>query len=113
MNFFKKVIYIVPNKFKKFFIFLLLLMIVGMLFEILGIGVVIPILGLMLTPDISVEYPQLKPLLQFLNNPNQKELILGCIILLISVYIIKSIFIIYLTKKYIYSCSRSIIYLYK
>jgi ABC-type bacteriocin/lantibiotic exporter with double-glycine peptidase domain len=52
----------------------------------------------MLTPDISVEYPQLKPLLEFLNNPTQKELILGGIITLISVYIIKSIFVIYLTK---------------
>jgi ABC-type multidrug transport system fused ATPase/permease subunit len=98
MNFFKKVIYIVPNEFKRNFIFLLLLMIIGMLFEILGLGIVIPILALMLTPDISVEYPQLKPLLEFLNNPTQKELILGGIITLISVYIIKSIFVIYLTK---------------
>jgi ABC-type bacteriocin/lantibiotic exporter with double-glycine peptidase domain len=73
-------------------------MIIGMLFEILGLGIVIPILALMLTPDISVEYPQLKPLLEFLNNPTQKELILGGIITLISVYIIKSIFVIYLTK---------------
>jgi ABC-type multidrug transport system fused ATPase/permease subunit len=98
MNFFNKIIYIVPNDFKRNFIFLLLLMVIGMIFEILGLGIVIPILGLMLTPDISVDYPQLKPLLEFLNNPTQKELILGGIIILISVYVIKSIFIIYLTK---------------
>ena len=98
MNFFEKVIYIVPTEFKKRFIFLLILMIVGMLFEILGLGIVIPILGLMLTPDIGVDYPQLKPFLVFLNNPTQKELILGGILILISVYIIKSIFMIYLTK---------------
>jgi ABC-type multidrug transport system fused ATPase/permease subunit len=73
-------------------------MVIGMIFEILGLGIVIPILGLMLTPDISVDYPQLKPLLELLNNPTQKELILGGIITLISVYVIKSIFIIYLTK---------------
>jgi len=98
MNFFSKIIYIVPNEFKRNFIFLLLLMVIGMIFEILGLGIVIPILGLMLTPDISVDYPQLKPLLELLNNPTQKELILGGIITLISVYVIKSIFIIYLTK---------------
>lgn len=98
MNFFKKVIYIVPNEFKKNFIFLLFLMIIGMLFEILGLGIVIPILGLILTPDISVDYPQLKPILEYLNNPTQKELILGGILTLISIYIVKSIFIVYLTK---------------
>lgn len=98
MNFFKKIIYIVPNEFKKNFIFLLFLMIIGMMFEILGLGIVIPILGLMLTPDIKVEYPQLQPLLEFLNNPTQKELILGGVITLISIYIIKSIFVVYLTK---------------
>ena len=95
MNFFNKIIYIVPNEFKRNFIFLLLLMVIGMIFEILGLGIVIPILGLVLTPDISVDYPQLKPLLEFLNNPTQKELILGGIITLISVYVIKSIFIIF------------------
>lgn len=98
MNFFKKIIYIVPNEFKKNFIFLLFLMIIGMMFEILGLGIVIPILGLMLTPDIKVEYPQLQPLLEFLNNPTQKELILGGVITLITIYIIKSIFVVYLTK---------------
>lgn len=98
MNIFKKIIYIVPTEFKKNFIFLLLLMFIGMLFEILGLGIVIPILGLMLTPDIGVDYPQLKPIFEFLHNPTQKELILGGIIILLSVYIIKSIFIIYLTK---------------
>ncbi len=73
-------------------------MIIGMMFEILGLGIVIPILGLMLTPDIKVEYPQLQPLLEFLNNPTQKELILGGVITLITIYIIKSIFVVYLTK---------------
>ena len=91
MNFFNKIIYIVPNEFKRNFIFLLLLMVIGMIFEILGLGIVIPILGLVLTPEIRVDYPQLKPLLEFLNNPTQKELILGGIITLISVYVIKSI----------------------
>ena len=69
----------------------------GLFFEMLGLGVLIPALSLMIKPNISTEYPVLKPIIIYLGNPQPKILILLGMLLLTIVYVIKTIFLIFLS----------------
>ena len=63
----------------------------------LGLGILLPALSLMLNPDIVVEYPSLKPYLALLGNPTQGILVLWGMASLVLLYLIKAIFLVYLT----------------
>lgn len=72
---------------------LLGLMLAGSLLEALGIGMVIPVLGLLTQPDLGRRYPQLVPLLEDLGNPSQIKLVVFGMITLVLFYAIKSAFL--------------------
>ena len=95
----QKLFYIYSKKQKKALIFLTILMFFGLFFEMLGLGVLIPALSLMIKPNISTEYPSLKPFINFLGNPQPKILILLGMLFLSIVYVIKTIFLIFLSYK--------------
>ena len=71
-------------------------MIIGMLLETLGVGLVIPALGLLTQSDLAHSYPALQPALQTLGNPSQKTLVIGSMLLLVGVYLIKALFLAFL-----------------
>lgn len=75
---------------------LLGLMLIGMVLETLGIGLVIPTIALFTSGDISSNYPVLKPVLQAMGNPTNESLVKWGLLLLLSVYIIKNLFIAFL-----------------
>jgi ABC-type multidrug transport system fused ATPase/permease subunit len=75
---------------------MLSLMIIGMLLETLGVGLVIPALGLLTQSDLAHSYPSLQPALQTLGNPSQKTLVIGSMLLLVGVYLIKALFLAFL-----------------
>jgi ABC-type multidrug transport system fused ATPase/permease subunit len=93
----QKLFYIYSRKQKKALIFLSILMFFGLFFEMLGLGVLIPALSLMIKPNISTEYPVLKSIIIYLGNPQPKILILLGMLLLTIVYVIKTIFLIFLS----------------
>ncbi len=78
---------------------LLTLMIVGMLLETLGIGLVIPAIALFLRSDLAIRYPQLRPVLAALGNPTQMKLVVGGMISLVGIYFIKTVFLSYLVWR--------------
>jgi hypothetical protein len=41
----------------------------------IGLGIMIPALGVILNPNFSNSYPLLVPIIKFIGNPNQKTLI--------------------------------------
>ncbi len=96
MTFFKKLLYLLSPSKKRKLIFLTFLLLIGMFFEMLGLGILIPALTLMLSPNIGEKYPFLIPYLEILGNPSHKELIIGGMIFLILVYLIKSLFLAFL-----------------
>ena len=67
-----------------------------MIFEMVGLGILIPALGLLLNPDIGKEYPMLLPYLEFIGNPTQMQLVLGGMLTLVLIYIIKTFYLIFL-----------------
>ena len=71
----------------------LLLTIMGMFLEMLGIGLVIPAVMLMTQDDLGAKYPVVQPYLEALGNPTKAQLIVGGMLALVSVYIVKSVFL--------------------
>ena len=52
-------------------------MVLGMLLEMLGLSLVIPVLAIISQSDLAYQYPFLKPLLQYLGNPSTYEFFPG------------------------------------
>lgn len=78
---------------------LVLLMLVGMLFETVGVGLVVPALALMSRADLALRYPAVAPLLQALGNPSQSQLVVFGMFTLAAVYLIKALFLSFLTWR--------------
>lgn len=72
---------------------LLALTTVGMLLETLGIGLVIPVILLITQEDLGASYPALQPGLDALGNPSQQLLIVFAMLTLVTVYLIKAIYL--------------------
>ena len=80
-------------------IYLLVLMIIGMGLEMLSIGIVVPAIALLIQNDISETYPVLAPVLTFFGNPNQNTLIISGMLILVGIYLVKSVFLAYLVWR--------------
>jgi ABC-type multidrug transport system fused ATPase/permease subunit len=72
---------------------LLGLMFIGMVLETLGVGLVIPAIALLTQADIAHNYPVLQQALQALGNPSQYSLAIGGMLVLVGVYLIKTLFL--------------------
>ena len=72
---------------------------IGMLMEVLGIGLVIPALAIMTENDVALKYPEFNPLFELLGNPTRENLIIGGMVLLAGVYFIKALFLSFLAWK--------------
>jgi ABC-type multidrug transport system fused ATPase/permease subunit len=68
-------------------------MLIGMLFEMAGLGIMIPALSLMLNSDIGKEYPAVQPYLEALGNPTHNQLVLWGMLTMVMVYLIKAIYL--------------------
>lgn len=99
MTLLKKINYLLTYNQKRQLIFLAGLLLIGILFEMLGLGILIPALGIMLKSDIGKEYPVLQPFLEYLGNPTQVQLVVIGMLTLVFIYIIKAVFLIFLSWK--------------
>lgn len=78
---------------------LLCLMVIGMLLETLGVGLVTPAIALLTQKDLAVSYPVLAPVLESIGNPTQKVLVTAGMLALVVVYLVKSMFLAYLALR--------------
>jgi ATP-binding cassette, subfamily B, bacterial PglK len=78
---------------------LLGLMIIGMLLETLGIGLIVPAIALLVQTNLVASYPQLQPLLRTLGNPTHTQLVAGGMVVLVAVYLIKATFLAFLAWR--------------
>lgn len=72
------------------------LLIVGVFFEMLGIGLLLPLLAIMLSDNLALDYPSLNNLLIFFNHPDKQTIIITGFLILILFYFVKLFFIMYL-----------------
>jgi ABC-type multidrug transport system fused ATPase/permease subunit len=95
----KKINFLITKGQRKGLVILTLLLFVGMILEVFGLGILIPALSIILDPEMAEK----TPLISFIRNyftefsdQNFIFLFLGAIVL---VYLIKSLFIVFLTHK--------------
>jgi ATP-binding cassette, subfamily B, bacterial PglK len=78
---------------------LLGLMVVGMVLETLGVGIVLPVLTVLTQDDLAQRYPRIAPLLVALGSPTQAQLAMGSMIALAGLYTLKTVFLAYLAFR--------------
>ena len=81
---------------RKEFLVILVLMLIGMVLETIGVGLVVPALALFTQKDIALKYPKLQPLLDYIGNPDQQTLVVGGLLVLLIVYVVKALFLAFL-----------------
>lgn len=76
---------------------ILFMMLIGMMLETLGVGMLIPALALFTQGDITHKYPEIQPVVQALGNPSQRNLVIGGMLTLVGLFLFKSLFLALLT----------------
>jgi ABC-type multidrug transport system fused ATPase/permease subunit len=74
-------------------------MVIGMVLETLGVGLIIPALTLLTQQNTAAKYPTIQHTLQLLGNPTQTQLVIGGMLALVMMYIVKTSFIAYLAFR--------------
>ena len=72
------------------------LMLIGMVLETLGVGLVFPIIALMTKSSLAADYPMLVPWLDYLGNPSQEKLVVLAMLFLFGVALVKVLFLAFL-----------------
>jgi ABC-type multidrug transport system fused ATPase/permease subunit len=71
----KKLLTLLDKRQKKNLVFIFILMLLGMGLEMCGVGLVLPVIALISSPDLFVNLPGVSGILAWLNFTNQKNLI--------------------------------------
>lgn len=95
MTIIQKFNYLLPTSFKKSIVFLFILMFLGMLFEMLGVGILLPALAIILNPNIVDDYPQAQFIIELIGNIPHSKLILFGLLSIIVIYVLKAFFLIF------------------
>jgi len=88
-----KISLIITKSRNKQLIFLIILLLIGMVLEIFGIGIILPVLAIIIDESKINNYPQIIKAINFLGIIDYKNISLFLIILLPIVYLIKSVFL--------------------
>ncbi len=66
-----------------------------MIFEFVGLGIMVPLLGLVVSDDFVIKYPLMKKVIQYFGNPNKQQILTWTIIIMLVFYLIKTAFLLY------------------
>lgn len=95
MNTLGKVVYILDSKQKAMAVLVLVMSIVGTVFEMLGVSAIVPLVNVILNPIIIQEH-QLVQNIPFLEKMTHEELVIGICICVVALYIVKNIYFVVL-----------------
>ena len=74
-------------------------MLIGVLLEMVGLGIIIPGFSIILNPSITNSYSILKKTLKYIGNPESSQLTIIILGFFIIIYLIKFLFFVFLTWK--------------
>jgi ABC-type multidrug transport system fused ATPase/permease subunit len=94
-----KLLFLLSASQKKQLAILAILLFLGMLFEMLGLGLLIPALTILLDTDIEKNHAEIKPLFDFLGHPSQLQLAIWGMLILVAIYFLKAVFLVFLTWR--------------
>jgi ABC-type multidrug transport system fused ATPase/permease subunit len=95
---YKKVSFILKG-FKKTIAFMILLLFIGMFFEMISIGIILPTLGILLSSNIKQDYPLVFHFFQSYGFETQRDIIVFGMYSIVLIYFFKTIFMFYLSWK--------------
>ena len=95
MSTFRKTSLLLTPGQRKGVLVLLALVLVGIVLETAGIGMVVPAVALLTRSDLASSYPRLQPILTLLGNPTQAWLVTGGMVGLVLIFLIKNLFLAY------------------
>ena len=90
---------------------LFIYMIFGMALETLGVGAILPLLVIFSEPNFIANHPEWSPLISFLGDPEEIELIKYSLAFIFIIYLLKSVFLtllIFKQNKFIYGLQESL-----
>ncbi len=96
---FRKVFSLLNRLERRNAVILVLMMLLGMMLETLGVGIVIPALAVMLQSDIGAKYPSVQPLLAFFGNPTSAQLLVAVMMALVAIYAVKNTYVFFLAWR--------------
>lgn len=70
--------------------------IIGTLFEVLGVGMLLPVIALLIDDNLATNYPKVQPIIAALGNPSHAMQIQIIMIILIVVYFVKNLYLAFL-----------------
>jgi len=91
-NLFKIFKILTPDQFRKCQM-IFFLMLLGSIFESIGIGLILPLISLMGNPDFVLQNQKLSNFVSFLGITNHTQFVMFCTVLVIFFYIVKNLFI--------------------
>lgn len=99
MSFYNKILNLIPVNDRLKLVYLFLLMLIALFFEILGIGLIIPIISFISNPNLINEYPYLKLLINKFGAYNTKNFIIIFFVFFVFFYLLRTFFLIYVAWK--------------
>ena len=106
-----KVLELLSKRQIKRFYLLMILLLFGMIFEAFGIGIVLPVLNTIISPESIQKYAWLNDLLSYINITEQQQIIFFVLGTMIAVYFFKSLYLVglsYYQNRYISFISSDI-----
>lgn len=95
----KKINFLITKRQRKGLVILTLLLFVGMFLEVFGLGVLIPALSIILDPEMIDNTPILSLIRNYFSDFNDKNFTYFFLVCIVILYLIKSLFIVFLTFK--------------
>lgn len=108
---FSRIWFLLPDSFKTKAVRLWLMMVSGALLEMMGIGLVIPVITVLTQPDVLLRNSTVAGLYQYVGRPSQQALVVAIMLLLLSAYLFKNLFLAFLAwkqSKFIFSLQQTL-----
>src|SRR5690625_412245 len=91
----KRLLLLIDKKARKKLLVLLIMMILAAVFETVGIGLIVPLVGIIANPMIIQEQAILANIYEFFNFQSTRNFIIFSVILLLSVFIFKNLYLLF------------------
>ena len=94
----KKLSFILTNNQKNILYFFIFLLFLGLVLEVFGLGVLLPLMDLLLNDD-PTNKSYIKPIIFFFNVHSKQNIVFLFLAIILLIYVVKTVFLFYLTYK--------------
>ena len=95
----KKINFLITKRQRKGLVILTLLLFVGMVFEVFGLGILIPVLSILLNPEMIESNLAISNVREVFSNFSNQQFLFITLGFIVTLYFFKSLFLVFLTHK--------------